>query len=358
MHSSDITRHRLHNQHISAPRASTPADVAAWFGAMQGQDFTGTKWAFALRLPDTTDDEIQAAINNRAIIRTWLMRGTLHFIAAADLHWMLPIFAERIVKRNARRYRQLELDETTLERSKDVLCDALAGGKALDRRTLGDILKENGIAPDGQRCVYMLLHASYAGLIYQAPSNHNNPTFLRVDETLPPPAETFDREQALVELARRYFQSHGPATDYDFAWWSGLTLTDCRAAIAAIESELDSTTTDDGTYWFVPAAPQNGTSPDVYLLPGFDEYVLGYKDRSAALEPDYAQRICPGNNGMFIPTVVIDGQIRGTWKRTVKSKAVHITLDPFTSFSAAERRAIEAAARPYGDYLQLPVVLE
>jgi len=171
-----------------------------------------------------------------------------------------------------------------------------------------------------------------------------------------PPTPPRDRDEALAELAHRYFTSHGPATVHDLARWAGITVTDARRGLAAIQGELQGETVDGQEYWLPPTLPAATSQAEpVYLLPGFDEFVLGYGERSAVLDPVYADRICPGGNGVFSPTVVSDGRIRGTWKRTLKTKAVAVEWTPFTSFTPAEEAALVAAAQQYGDFLDLAV---
>jgi len=351
---TDIGIQRLHNQQIEQPRARGPAEVVAWLGAMQGQDYAGAKWSVGLRLPGSTDAQIEAAIAEHAIVRTWLIRGTLHLVAAADLRWMLALIAPRQIAGNARRYGQLELDEDTLIRSNDLLADALHGGKQLSRSELFAILEQNGISTAGQRGVYLLQRASLDRLICQSVVRGNQATFVHIDDAVPA-APDIPREQALAQLALRYFGSHGPASLADFVGWSGLTKGDARAGLAAIKTQLVEDEYAGESFWRPSTAPHTNEELTVHALPGFDEYVLGYRDRSAVLDPQHAQKICPGGNGVFYPTIVANGQIVGTWKRTIKKKAVVITPQPFAYLSSEAEAGFAAAAAAYSAYLGLPV---
>jgi hypothetical protein len=350
----DIARHRLVNQQIAQPASATPSEVVAWLGAIQGQDYAGAKWSIGVRLPGSTDAGIEQAIAAKTIVRTWAMRGTLHLVAAEDLRWLLALLAPRIIAGCARRYHELELDAPTLARSNSVLATALADGTPRSRTVLLELLEANGISTKGQRAAYMLQRASLDGLVCQGAAVRNTPTYMALDESLAQ-GKLLARDQALAELARRYFTSRGPATLQDFAAWSGLTIADARAGLGAIESQLTQASIGGQTYWMPQGSPVKGR--DVYLLPGFDEYLLGYRDRSAVLDPQYASRIVPGGNGVFYPTIICNGRVAGTWKRTVKKDTVIVAPQPFHPLSDAETSAMRSAAAMYGQFLQQPVTI-
>ena len=352
----NIAVDRLYSQQFEHSRLKLPGEVVVWLGAIQAQDYAGAKWSVGLRLPGSTDAAIEQAIEDRAIIRTWAMRGTLHFVAASDIRWMLALMAPRIITNNARRYMQLGLDEPTLARSNEVLVDALQGGKQLTRKELLPILRQKGISTEGQRAPYMLQRASLDGLICQGVVHRNDPTYMLLDGAIPK-GRRMERDEALVELAKRYFTSRGPATLQDYVWWSGLTAADSKAGLEAIESQLISETIDRQTYWRSSSLPAGQeSSPTVYLLPGFDEYLLSYRDRSASLDVERIKKLTP-TNGMLNPTIVIGGWVVGTWNRTFRKGEVVITAKPFTALTSDERQDFDNAARRYGEYLGMAVVL-
>lgn len=349
----DIAQSRLYQQQIAATRFKTPGQVVAWLGALQAQDYLGVKWSIGLRLSDAVEADIEQAIADKTIIRTWPMRGTLHFVAAEDVRWLLKLLTPRVIAQTAGRYRQLELDEATFARSKELFAQALQGGQQLTREEMLQCLEKANISTAGQRGYHMLMRSAQDGLICFGVPQGKQQTFTLLDEWIPA-AKSLERDEALAELAQRYFTGHGPATIADFAWWSGLTLTDARAGLEQVKAQLSQETVDGQTYWLSPDTPAIAQqSPTAYLLPGFDEYLLGYTDRSAVLEPIHAPKIVPGNNGMFMPTIVIEGKVAGTWKRTLKKNTVMITLSPFTSFSKAQSQAIAAAAERYGTFARL-----
>ncbi|MDD1763785.1 MAG: winged helix DNA-binding domain-containing protein, partial [Methanobacteriaceae archaeon] len=348
MKPSDIPMCRLHNQQLEQSKFKKPSQLVSWLGAVQAQDYPGAKWSLGLRLPDSTDAMIEQAISEKKIVRTWLMRGTLHFVAVSDVRWMLELLAPRIIARNARRYRELELDEPTLTRSNEVLENALQDGKELSRRELLVILEQNGISTKGQRAAYMLQRASLDGLICQSVAIRNNPTYLSLNSLTR--SKTTKPEDALVELAKRYFTTRGPATLQDYVWWSGLLVADARAGLEAVKSRLISETINGQTYWRPSSTPLvSDTSPAVYLLPGFDEFLLSYKDRGASLDTQAAKNVTLGNR--FSPTIIIDGRVVGTWKRVLRKNKVIISSKSFRKFSAIENNALSTAKRRFSKFL-------
>jgi Winged helix DNA-binding domain len=280
------------------------------------------------------------------------MRGTLHFVAASDLRWLLALVAPRVIARNARRYSELGLDERTLSRSNAVLADALQGGKRLERSELLSALEHRGISTRGQRAAYMLQRASLDGLICQGVVRRNNPTYVLIEEWLPE-TRAMQPGEAVAELARRYFTSRGPATLQDFVWWSGLRTADARAGLEEIQAHLVQETIGGKTYWLSRPMPENH-STSVYLLPAFDEYLLGYRDRGASLDPAHAKALNAGG-GMLSPVIVEGGQVVGTWKRAFKKDAAVIEVTTFAPLSEAGERALGAAAERYGRFVGMPV---
>jgi len=353
----DITHHRLASQQIAPVARNGPGEVVASLGAMQAQDYLGALWAIGLRLPKATETDIAQAIADRTVVRTWPMRGTLHFVAAADVHWMLKFLTPRIIAGAARRRQQLELDDAIFARCEKVFVRVLQGGNQVARDELLGSLQRARISVTAQRGYHILWRLAQEGLICFGAHQGRQPTFALLDEWAPK-IRNWERAEALAELARRYFTSHGPATVHDFVWWSGLKISEARAAIEMAPAYLTSETIDGKVYWMSPNRPAlRPASPSVHLLPGFDEYMLGYQDRSAALDPQHAQKIVPGGNGMFMPTLVINGRVAGTWKRVVKKKMVAITAAPFAPLKKAELRALAPAAERYGQFLNLPVEL-
>ena len=353
MNKAQLAHLRLHAQGIAATRWTTPGEAVAGLGAVQAQDYLGALWAIGLRMRHATEAGVEAAIAERTIIRAWPMRGTLHFVTAADVRWMLELLAPRIVTNTARRYQQLELDDRTFARSRKLFTEALEGGKQLSRPAMYRILEAAGIPTTGQRGIHILSRLAHEGLLCFGAREGKQPTFALLDEWAPG-ARTLDRDEALAELARRYFTGHGPATVHDLMWWSGLPAADARAALAMAKTGLDHVEVDGQTYWMGAEASSGGSPAVLYLLAPFDEYLLGYRDRSAVLDPLHTTKVNPGNNGVFSPTIIVAGRVVGTWKRVFKRNNVVITAHPFTRLAKDESDAFAAAAEEYAAFLGMP----
>jgi hypothetical protein len=353
---TDIAHQRLFNQHIAGEKFQQPEEVVRWMGALQAQDYQQALWAIGLRTQSASQATIEQAIENRTILRTWPMRGTLHFVPAEDAQWMLKLSAVRMLASDRRRQQQLELDEAIIARAHKLFEGALQGGKRLTRADMMQLLEGAGISTLGQRGYHLLWYLAQTGLICLGPMEDKQQTFVLLEEWVPH-ARQVSREESLAAFAERYFRSHGPATIQDFAGWAGITLTDAKAGLEAAKAGLISEEIDGQVYWMAEAAPgqQARQTPGVYLLPGFDEYLLGYKDRSAVLAAEHAPRIVPGGNGVFFPMIVVAGQVVGTWKRALGKKALNVALTPFMPLGDAEEQAIEAA-KAYSNFLGLPLV--
>lgn len=342
------------NQQLVRPRFTAPVEVVRWFGAVQAQDYRGSLWAVGQRLPSATEAEVEAAVASRGLVRTWPMRRTLHFVAAQDVRWMLRLLAPRLMTGNVGRYRQLELDAKVFARSGSILGRALDGGRALTRPQAYAALERGGVSPAGQRGIHVLAHLSQQGLLCFGPRQGNQPTFVLLDDWVPASADR-RRDEALAVLATRYFASHGPATLRDFAWWSGLRVKDAQAGISEAGSRLVQEKRDGRSFWAASATPAGKwRRPVAALLPPWDEYVVAYKDRETALghlrADDARLRMVVGNS-----LIVVEGRVRGTWKRTLASSTVTVTLDFWSAVSDPDRRAATKAAERYGRFLGKPV---
>ena len=347
----NIALNRLNNQQIAEHQFDNPSQLVAWLGAIQAQDFPGAKWSIGLRLPGASELDIDRAIADRTIVRTWPLRGTLHFVAAADVHWMRALLTPRIIAGSIARQRKLDLHAAVFARCENLFIKALRGGKQLSREAMYALLENARISTADQRGYHILWRLAQEGLLCFGAHAGKQPTFALLDEWCPV-AKTWEREESLAELTKRYFTSHGPATLQDFIGWSGLRVSDARAGLDMLGSTLAQEVIENKTYWMPQSAPTlSKSSAAAYLLPGFDEYMLGYKDRSASLDPKYARKICPGSNGMFVPTIVMEGQVVGTWKRTLKRNTVAIAPRPFTSFRKAQKLALAVAAESYRKFV-------
>jgi hypothetical protein len=354
----DILRNRLHNQFLSQTDLTEPSQVVEWLGAVQSQDYVGAKWALAQRLKDSpTDAAIEKAFNEGKILRTHVMRPTWHFVTPTDIRWMLDLTAPRIKTAMAHMDRQLGLDKSILKKSNTTIKKALQGDQHLTRSELAPILKKAGVSVDGYRIGQLMGHAELDQVICSGVRKGRQFTYALLEERAPQ-SKSLERDEALAELAKRYFRSHGPATLQDFVWWSGLTINDARKGIEFIKSQLLCETIDGQSYWFVDAPSESKPFTGAHLLPNYDEYMVGYTDRTSIFDAAHKDQLDSRGNILFQYAIMLGGLVAGTWKRTVKKKEVVIELAPFTTLTKDQNQAVVAAAQRYGNFLQLPVMLQ
>jgi hypothetical protein len=351
----DILRQRLHNQLLSQTKFTQPSQVVAWLGAVQSQDYAGAKWAVAQRTKGLTDAEIEQAFADGEILRTHVLRPTWHFVTPVDIRWMLALTAPRVLMLLAYLDRQLEVDKNLIGQTNEILAKALEERKQSTRAELAAVIQRNGIKTDGLRLGNFIMHAELDGIICSGARRGKQFTYALLEERAPQ-AKTLEREEALAELTKRYFRSHGPATLKDFVWWSGLTMADARAGIDFVKSQFEQEVIERQTYWFPPSRPVRKPSPTAFLLPNYDEYTVGYTDRSAIFDVSHTDKLVL-REGILAQSTLIDGRVTGTWKRTIKKKEVVIELAPFMVPTSDQNQVIIAATQQYGKFLGLPVVL-
>ncbi|MDR3687271.1 MAG: winged helix DNA-binding domain-containing protein [Coriobacteriia bacterium] len=368
MNTDDILRMRLRAQLVESSSATSPCDVVSHLLAMQAQDYAGAVWALGLRLPGSALADVEAALTDGSIVRSWPMRGTLHFLAAEDVHWLLPLLTPRILARAAKRERDLELDEPTFERARGLFRAALTGNRRLTRPDAMALLEAGGIATTGQRGYHILWRLAQEGLLVVGPMEAKQQTFRLLAEWVPAENSLLSPEaprgQALALLAARYFAGHGPATVADLARWCDIPKREAEAALASVEDGLVSAEHDGERYWFAPEIAKAsgarakrgsracGRTPSVHLIPGFDEYMLGYVGRSHQLGEhleQYGSRVA--SNGMLAATVVIDGQAVGVWRRTLKPQTVSFEVSAFRELYATELAGVAAEQQRYARFV-------
>ena len=299
-----------------------------------------------------TDAAIERALDEGTIVRTHAMRPTWHFLAAADVRWVQELTSARVHTVNGRIYRKLELDDTTLARARDVLTAELSGGRFATRAELGAALERRRIEASGQRLAYIVMHAELSSVVCSGPRRGRQLTYALLDERVPA-GRPVPREEALRRLAHRYFTSHGPARVADFSWWSGLSMRDARAAIAAAEPDLSAGTSGEDTVWSAPRLrAARRSAPLASLLSVYDEYVVAYRDRRDLGPPEFGERLFRMGNALT-SVLAIDGVIAGTWRRTLSRAAVTVDVQPFRKLTKPELVAIERATALLGRHLGL-----
>jgi hypothetical protein len=347
---------RLVNQRLLSSPLTRPEQVVAALGAVQAQDYPAAKWAVGQRLPQGTDVAVEKAFNSGRILRTHVLRPTWHFVSPRDIRWMLDLTGPRLKRLLQGAYRRLGLQEQVLRASSRALGRALGRGEALTREELAVAVREAGVSLGGMRMGPLLAWAEFDGLICSGPRRGRHFTYMLFEARVPRAAR-LGRDEALAELALRYFESHGPATLRDFIWWSGLTAADAKRGIAAVARKLEQAEADRTTYWWrePPSRPKPPAAAFAHLLPVYDEYFVAYRDRSAAA-PDRrpASPSTFHDNPIFYPTVVVNGRLVSAWTRTIGKAGTVVTAGP-PAVAASIKPAIAAAAARYERFLGRPV---
>lgn len=351
----DITCCRLANQRLSGGALASAQEVVQWMGAVQAQEYADAKWALGLRMHRANDATVERAMSDGSILRTHVLRPTWHFVAPADIRWMLALTGPRVSAAMAPYNRRLDLDAAVFTRSQRVIGRALRGGVELTRQELKQALEKSGIRANGtQRLAHIIMQAELDAVICSGRRRGRQFTYALLDDRVPPARARF-RDDALAELTRRYFTSHGPAQVHDFAWWSGLSVADARNGIAAVERELAAEVINGRTYWMATTARARRARPVVHLLPLYDEYLIAYRDRTAALDRSrWTRAVMPDP---FSAAVIINGQVVGRWRRSFASRRVAVTVTPRVALKHGEKAAIADAAHAYADFLKVELAL-
>lgn len=353
---AEIAQRRLLSHGLSGAPFAGAAEVVSWLGAVQSQEYAVAKWSVGQRATGLSDAGLDRALAEGTIVRTHVLRPTWHFVAPADLRWLLALTAPRVHAANAPYYRKSGLDRAVFEQSNALLAGALAGGEQLIRPELAAVLAGGGIEAHGPRMAYLLMYAELEAVICSGGLRGRQRSYARFDERVPP-APPMDREAALAELTRRYFTSHGPATRADFQWWSGLTAADAKLGLALAAPELAEWVAGGDTFWYAPGRPPGrpDPSPTAHLLQGYDEYIVGYTASRKAL--DLAGLTGSAGPPALLHAIVLDGQYVGSWQRKLSAKAVTIQARLRRPLDPAELAAVQAAADRYAEFVGAPATL-
>lgn len=323
MTTPNILKSRLHLQGLDTPQFRTPAEMVRHFGAVQAQDFFGSLWAVGQRLGNATEQSVEAALNDGSIVRSWPMRGTIHYTAPEDLRWMLDLLGERAIAKSLPYQRDAGLTKKDFTKSRKIIEKELQGRRIVERNELYDILERKKIDTKDTRGLHIIGQMAREKVICFGPRKGKQPTFVLLDEWIPV-TKKLTRDESLSALASRYFRSHGPATVQDFAWWSGLTIADAARGMEIAKVDV--------------AQYESNRKLVVNLLPSYDEFLVAYKEREN-------MRL------IFTPTISVNGHIVGTWKRTITKKGVSIKTKLFEKISKQASAALEKQLDRYADFI-------
>ena len=359
MKALEIARRRVLGSRLTGPRFETPEEAVRWHGAMQAQDYGPAKWSIVQRSTGLVDAGLDEALATGSIVRTHVLRPTWHFMARGDVRWLLALSGPRVQHGNGPRYRQLGLDERTLARCEAVIGSALQGGHRLTRNEIAPVLDRTGIDRSGQRMPYILMHCELEAVICSGGLSGKQQTYALLDERVPKGGR-FDRDDALVELTRRYLTSHGPATVKDLGWWSGLTIADIRNALDMLGVEVRNETVEGKVFWSV--ASDDAPPPAVrgaHLLQTYDELVVGFTESRFFGDPGVELARAAWRDRTF-PSggILLNGRIGGHWRRTLGPARIRVEVHLYGEPKRGHARAVEAAAQELGRFFGREVALE
>lgn len=324
-------------------------EVARRLGALQAQDYASGAWSLGVR-SGLTLEQVEQAVVDREVVRTWPMRGTIHWVPAEDARWMCELFAAPRSTSLATRFAQLGMTDGDVELAGRLFEEHLR--EPMSRPDVATLLVQHGIDPTGQRSYHLIGYHCMTGLICQGPLIGKQPSFVLIDAWVPHSRKP-SREEALATMAERYVRSHGPVTERDLAGWLLKPLAFAREALALVEDRIAREELD-GHVWLThaEARPVPDGPGGVHLLPQWDELLLGYKSRDVTLPSEQFAKVVPGRNMVFKPTLVIDGEVAGTWRREQRRTHVRVEVQPFTELSARRWREVDRAAAAYAAFLE------
>jgi hypothetical protein len=317
-------------------------------GAVQAQDYNMAKYAIGVRLKNSNDKIIEEAINKAEIIRTHVLRPTWHFVAAEDVRWMLELTAKNLNRALSSNNKKLELDEKTFKKANSIIEKLLRDGRHLTRKEIMHALEKKGIKTNELRASHIMFRAETDLVVCNGNKRDKQFTYALLDERVAP-VKKLSKEEALAELAQRYFLSHGPATLQDFTWWSGLPVTDAKKGLDLIRSKLISEKYKENSYWLSSDTDlkKNNT---IVLLPSYDEFLISYKSREISLDPQHTSYTFT-NNGIFNPVIIHNAKVIGTWKPQYQ-KEVLIQQHFFVQPTEKQRQLCVKAVKAFGKYIQ------
>jgi hypothetical protein len=351
-----VLRLRLRAQRLDAARSrrsASVADVVRAVVGLQAQDAPAAALSARARRPGLTAAQVEAArVDERSVVRTWVMRGTLHLIAAEDYGWLLGLLGPVFARASRGRRAQLGLDDDTAARGVRLLRAVLGEHGPLTRAEMVEHMARRGLRLEGQARPHLLGLAALQGVVCHGPRRGREPTYVLTRDWITP-GPALPTEAATAELARRYLAGFAPAAPEDFAAWSGLPLGAAREAWRALRDEIAEAATEAGPLWLLRGRarpPRASPAPIVRLLPAFDTYLLGYRERALLIAPAYARRIYSGA-GLVHPALLVDGRAVGAWKLERRGQGLDVKVAPFEGLAPKTRAALEAEGRAVARFL-------
>lgn len=353
MNGSDILQIRLHNQRLVGKKFNAPSEAVAWLGAVQAQDYPGAKWGIGQRLQNALDQALDQAFDKGEILRTHVMRPTWHFVHPKDAEWMLRLTWPNINKMMSSYNKKLELTDEIFQKAQKQFVKMLTGNKSITRQELKIGLSKIGIETNVQRLAHIVMQAELDQILISGPIKGKQFTYMLFDERVPK-SKVLSHDEALKELAKRYFQSHGPATVHDFSWWSGLNMIDSKKGIEM--AKLEKEELDNKIYYYnIPKLIKDSST--IFLLPNYDEYGIAYKNRELFIPKEIREKPQQFGALPYPHMIVYDGMLIGMWKRVFKTNHAEIHANFFKKPSATTLSRLKNAVDEYGKFLSSPVLI-
>jgi hypothetical protein len=348
---SAIVSDRLRRQRLVGRPFETVVEAVRSLGAVQGQEYEEAKWSVGERVAGASEADVDAALDSGVVLRTHVLRPTWHFVAAEDIRWLLELTAPRVHRAVGSYYRTHELDQAAFARGHEAIEAALRPGEPLIRPELYEELERAGLGEARLRLAHVIMHAELEGLVCSGPRRGKQHSYVLLDDRVPAAAR-LEPDEALAELTRRYFTSHGPATVNDFSWWSGLTVAQVRRGLELVGDELDAAEDGDGKTWYAPPEPAGRARVDGALLVSmYDESTIAYKDLRVVLAAE------PPRTGLLERPIVIGGRTVGSWKRALTKGGVTVEATLFGPLDGVGRERLQTAAERFGRFFGLPATV-
>lgn len=353
----EARRLRLRSQRLDERSSTGVANIVRGIAAVQAQDTFAESLAVRVRAEGATASDFEEArAEERSVVRTWAMRGTLHLLPSEDVRWILDLVGPTMVRKFRRRHQELGLTPQVYDRAVEVMREVLGEHGALTRRQIAERWAEHGLPSEGQGVPHLLCRASLEGIICFGPTVGGQATHVLLDSWLDDGcSEPADPGQ---ELARRYVSAYAPTTPEDYGTWSGMPSAQIRKAFDAISDDLLIVDVD-GTPMWMPKTHRGlldvalaDETPSIKMLGAFDPYLLGYRTRDLGVAPELLKRVHPGG-GIIRPIILVDGRAVATWARKRTGRKLSITVSPFKSLSDKVRTGIDGEVEDIGRFLGL-----
>jgi len=354
MHDEQLLQQRLINQHLIKPKYSSASKLVNYLGAVQAQDFAMSKWAIGLRTTNSTQEKVEAAINKGSILRTHILRPTWHLVSAEDIYWMLELSAQKIKAIMRSNEKRLGIDEPLFKKTNRIIEKALSEHEQLNRDEIIQLFNKHKIIINENRLAHFLMRAELEAIICSGKIIGNKNTYALLAKRITK-KKTIKREEALCMLAKKYFQSRGPAAIADFAWWSGLSINDATKALHAVESTLHKETINNREYYFKSSNNYTSETSTVFALPAFDEYLISYKHRSHML---HSIKKNISVNGIFWPVILANGKVAGMWNRRMVNNKLTVQTEYFSKPSTATKNDLMKSFNAYAKFLHKQVIVD